>query len=288
MKTLRTKIKEAVTQAGEDRGLPRKVVDSLIKLFNTELQARLLAGSGIGSLAKDFAVFLDNKGFAITNPEKIRHEPKLSYKVAKQIFTNRTILIPFMCHIAVNVGGGNPVKYKVDSTDDVGVLLNFLKGLCKLGLVLDYERNDDMFVLNLPEEETQRKYYRSVWAEECFRYIISKVVAEFCSSRKLPYKIIQNVEIARKGEEKIFTELDLVVQIADRFYNFEVKSGTRVNIVQWALRELMLCDESGVFKNVTCTIHDNIDAKIFDPQILMTIGNVETQLEELLENDFGW
>ena len=39
-------------------------------------------------------------------------------------------------------------------------------------------------------------------------------------------------------------------------------------------------------RQIVCTVHDNIPANIFEPQILMTIGGIERRLLKLLRNDF--
>ena len=98
--------------------------------------------------------------------------------------------------------------------------------------------------------------------------------------------MFQNVQLERKGEKNLFSELDLVVQIEKRFYLFEIKSGPMVNIMQWARREEAFVTEGGPARQIVCTIHDNIPANIFEPQILMTIGGIQKRLKRILSADF--
>ena len=39
---------------------------------------------------------------------------------------------------------------------------------------------------------------------------------------------------------------------------------------------------------IVCTIHDNIPANIFEPQILMTIGGIQGRLKRLLKSETDW
>ena len=41
----------------------------------------------------------------------------------------------------------------------------------------------------------------------------------------------------------------------------------------------------GPARQIVCTIHDNIPASIFEPQILMTIGGIQKRLKRLLESE---
>ena len=59
-----------------------------------------------------------------------------------------------------------------------------------------------------------------------------------------------------------------------------------VNIMQWARREETFVTEGGLARQIVCTIHDNIPANIFEPQILMTIGGIQKCLKRLLLSDF--
>lgn len=38
-------------------------------------------------------------------------------------------------------------------------------------------------------------------------------------------------------------------------------------------------------RQIVCTIHDNIPANIFEPQILMTIGGIQNRLKRLLKSE---
>lgn len=240
-------------------------------------------------LTKAFAGFVGERGFEIANEGEIRQQPKEDYKLARQIFRNKRTLLPFLTKLAVEVNAKNlTFEFHVPNAEDRGHLRNFLLELKNIGYASEWACNESDFSVRLPEDEHLLRFFRSMWAEQCFRYAISKVVCEFCMDNRLSYKMFQNVALARKGESELFTELDLVVQIEKRFYLFEVKSGPMVNIMQWARREAAFVTEGGPARQIVCTIHDNIPANIFEPQILMTIGGIQKRLKRLLKSETVW
>ena len=240
-------------------------------------------------LTKAFAEFVGGRGFLIANEDAISQQPGEDYKLARQIFRNRTVLVKFMADLAVAVtAGGRLHKCQVENEMDVQCLRNFLTGLEKSGYVLRWSKVGTLFSVQVPDDRKRLVFFRSGWAEQCFRSAICTTVSEFCKAHKpcLSFKMFQNVKLTRKGESTLFTELDLVVQIERRFYLFEIKSGPWVRILQWARREEAFVTEGGPARQIVCTIHDNIPANIFEPQILMTIGGIQKRLKKLLSADF--
>ena len=190
-------------------------------------------------LTKAFAEFVGGRGFLIANEGEISQQPGEDYKLARQIFRNRTVLVKFMADLAVAVTTGDRLhKYHVEKESAVQCLRNFLTGLEKSGYVLRWSNVGTLFSVQVPDDRKRLVFFRSGWAEQCFRSAICTTVSEFCKAHKpcLSFKMSQNVKLTRKGESTLFTELDLVVQIERRFYLFEIKSGPWVRILQWARR----------------------------------------------------
>ena len=238
-------------------------------------------------LTKAFSEFVGGRGFLIANEGEVSQQPGEDYKLARQIFRNKRVLLPFLTELAVEVNAKRRAfEFHVPNAEDRGHLRNFLLELEKIGYATEWTCKKSEFSVRLPSDEHLLRFFRSMWAEQCFRYAISTVVWRFCSDRLLSYKMFQNVQLERKGEKNLFSELDLVVQIEKRFYLFEIKSGPMVNIMQWARREEAFVTEGGPARQIVCTIHDNIPANIFEPQILMTIGGIQKRLKRLLSADF--
>ena len=287
--TLRSKIASVVSKCG-CHPLSSSAYDALVEMFEKECAARVRAAfvqNSVGKFLGEFAAFLDGKGFEIQNPEDVHEETSSSYRFARQIFKNRDVLMPFLCKVALEVGGGKAVSYSVCSAETSNILSNFLNGLIQSGHALDWRATGNGFCVQIPADESKRRFFRSEWAEECFRYVISKVVNAASEKFGVRNKIIPNVRIRRKGESTLFTEFDVVAQLGGRFYVFEVKSGPWVRIMQWAAREQALVTKEGPLRVIVCTIHSNIPCEIFEPQILVNLENFEERVTRLLEVDFA-
>lgn len=240
------------------------------------------------NLIKDFAKLLSEKGFEIANRDTVSQDPPSEYKYAKQIFTNKVVLLPFLLKAALTIKDTDRhFSFCPARPEDYGKLQSFLDNLKKSGFILNWTPEAKGYNVELSQNTDKMKFFRSDWAEMCFRYIIMKVIQQFCQTMTpaLSFKAFQDVKIKKKSFQDLFTQLDLVVQIEDRFYLFEVKSGPWIRIMQWAKREDAFVDEQ--VRQIVCTVHDNIPANIFEPQILMTIGGLEKRLLKLLKTDFS-
>ena len=252
------------------------------------------------NLIKDFKTLLDERGYEIANEMNITQETPDEYSFAPTIYKNREVLVPFLCTIAVGLNtldqNKQTICYEIPFREEliivqqfiVEIIKTFLDNLKEKELVSDWTLNDrGRFEVKLAEDDKRRRFFRSEWAEFVFRYVIMKTVHTFCDVHKISHKVFNNVEYKRKGENNLYGELDLVVQIQKHFYVFEVKSGPKINIMQWARRENALVDKTGLVRNIVCTIYDNIPAYIFEPQLLLNLSNIMTELRKILEEDFS-
>ncbi len=250
----------------------------------------------MSNLVKDFALFLESRGLVIANEDAISQVPPEDYSFSQSIFKSREVLVPLLCKLANGIREGkNPIAYVISYKGGMAIVRQFLQNLVDQFLdnlkenevISQWNRMGDcQYEISVSEDEVKRRFFRSAWAEQVFRYAIMKTVQTFCASRKISVRSFQNVELKQKGADNIFTELDLVVQIENRFYVFEVKSGPSINIMQWAKRENSLVIENGVVRNIVCTVYDSIPDKIFEPQLLLKLNNIETELNKILELDF--
>lgn len=58
-------------------------------------------------LTKAFAAFVGERGFEIANEDEISQQPRADYKLARQIFRNKRVLLPFLTKLAVKLRGQN-------------------------------------------------------------------------------------------------------------------------------------------------------------------------------------
>jgi len=250
----------------------------------------------MNNLVKDFASFLEDRSLVIANEDAISQVPPEDYSFSQSIFKSREVLVPLLCKLAIGIREGrNPITYMISYKGGMTIVWQFLQNLVdqfldnlkEKELIAQWNRKGDcQYEISVSEDEDKRRFFRSAWAEQVFRYVIMKTVQTFCASRKISVKSFQNVELKQKGADNTFTELDLVVQIEKRFYVFEVKSGPFVNIMQWAKRENSLVIGNEIVRNIVCTVHDSIPDKIFEPQLLLKLNSIETELNKILESDF--
>ena len=243
------------------------------------------------NLIKDLEKILDEIGLTIEDENGAIQTPSSNYSLAKQIFKNKNVLVPFLIDAALRIKDGmEKFEYEMLDMRDKGILQQFLNNLQEKGLISNYSLPNEgkSYKIDFGHDNVKRRFFRSDWAEQCFRYAIMNVVQPFCSGRAKPlsHKVMQNVELKRKNEKNIFTELDLVVQIENLFYIFEVKSGPWIRILQWAKRENTFVYKDSPFRNVVCTVHDSIPPNIFEPQILWSLKDIQVKLLELLKRDF--
>ena len=249
----------------------------------------------MSKLVKDFAKLLEDRGLIIEDEDRVSQVPHENYIFAKQIFKSREVLVPLMIKLAIGANENETALYNISYKGGMLIVRQFLQNIVDQfldnlregELISRWCRKDDgQYEILLSEDEQKLRFFRSAWAEQVFRYIIMKTVQEFCKSRKISFKAFQNVNLRQKDESNLFTELDLVVQIEKRFYVFEVKSGPWINIIQWAKREMVLVQDNDCVRNIVCTVHDKIPEKIFEPQLLLKLNNIESELYDLFEADF--
>ena len=132
-------------------------------------------------LTKAFAEFVGGRGFLIANEGEISQQPGEDYKLARQIFGNKRVLLPFLTKLAVEVNAKKrSFEFHVPNAADRGHLRNFLLELKKIGYATEWTCKKSDFAVRLPSDEHLLRFFRSMWAEQCFRYAISAVVWKFC------------------------------------------------------------------------------------------------------------
>ena len=250
----------------------------------------------MSKLIKDFARLLEDRGFIIENEAEISQVPNEDYSLAKQIFKSSEVLVPLMLKLALGIKGEkDPISYNISYKGGMSIVRQFLQNIVdqfldnlkKKKLISTWKRKDGcQYEIFIQKSEAKKRFFRSTWAEQVFRHVIMKTVQEFCRSRKISFKAFGNACLRRTNENCLFTELDLVVQIEKRFYVFEIKSGPNINILQWAKREMYLANGCDLVRNIVCTIYDSIPERIFEPQLLLKLSNIESGLTKILETDF--
>ena len=245
---------------------------------------------------RSFDEYLKNKGLAVVGEAQANECADVSQELLERIYRERKVLVPWLARAALFIRShAKDIKSEWLHTDvadkEAETLARFLGKLKAEGLVSRYDsaRVEDKrrFVVAFPSEKNSLQFFRSRWAEVCFRILTKDAVRSYLKQTKqeLQYRLRHNVKICRLNDDakQVLTELDLVLEIADRFYVIEVKSGPWIRILQWAKREMLFQDSKA--RVITCTTYPGISPEIFKPQILLTLDSFNLDFLRILEED---
>ena len=131
-----------------------------------------------------------------------------------------------------------------------------------------------------------KSFLNGGWAEEANRYLVNKVLTEYAGSHKLKYKVFWDVRLKLIDSDRSNShdmQLDLAVQLNEKFYIFETKSGA-LGIQKWVERAQIFNQNGNRF--LTCCTDSSVNPKLFQPYCLLSLDLLEKQLIELLDYDF--
>ena len=111
-------------------------------------------------LTKAFSEFVGGRGFLIANEGEISQQPGEDYKLARQIFRNKRVLLPFLTKLAVEVNAKKrSFEFHVPNAEDRGHLRNFLLELKKIAQSLRLEVKFEKRKLDRWLERVRDKQY---------------------------------------------------------------------------------------------------------------------------------
>lgn len=244
--------------------------------------------------------YLAAHGFvAVPRRESAEHEV-VSERLLRLIHDKRQHVVPMLAKAALYLRRHAKdlntwrLRYAC-STEEQSAIQPVLEELKKKEYVRAYEIDYAAsgrargFIIALSMEKRRQKFFRSDWAEAYFRLVARDCVREMLAKAGLtiPYKFHADVQFARVDDEKkqVVGQLDLVLEIASRFYILEVKSGPWVNIDQWVLRKNQFADQRT--RVVVCTAYPNIPPEIFLPNILLPLDCFDWCFRQILIHDLG-
>jgi hypothetical protein len=250
-----------------------------VEFFNNEYAAE--------KLTKKLAAFFKERDMAIVKL-KTGARSKDYYDVAKHIWNAKKVLIPFIKKIPDCVRDKTrQFNYNTKnlSKDESGQLWNFCTYIQDKKKWFTFEKADNICHVQLAEGNQHLQFFNGGWAEEISIYIIVKALNEFKKQAKSSHKLFWNVCLKKFGSDnQRDMELDLIVQIKDRFYIFEVKTGKVLLIDNWVDRTRLFNSEKSEY--ITCTSNKNLEPKTFSPYVLFALPTLEKQFLELLNRDF--
>lgn len=234
---------------------------------------------------RNAAEFFRGCGYLITECQTSAPSD-VTYKLAKQLWSCYKIALPLMKRLYKEE---SPFLYSLDGLGNEEK--NSLANLCRTMAAnswLSFERGKAGLDIKPSVPRQHRNFLNGGWAEAVNRYLIYRTLHSYSEEHSLKYKVLWNVCLKEIGSERLNShdvELDIVVDLKDRFYVFETKSGEVLCLAKWIERAKIFNRDKSRF--ITCCMDDKVNPKLFAPYRLFALPKLEAQLKELLAKDFG-
>ena len=234
---------------------------------------------------KKLAEYFKGLGYLIVECQTKTQENH-SYAIAKQVWNCKEISIAFLKEL-YKAGKEALIYPTADLTpQNKASLINLCKTMADKGWI-SYTKTKSYVEVKSTLPKGLKNFPNGGWAEEVNRYLINKVLAAYATQHKqLKYKVFWDIKLRaidstqpRNGNDM---QLDIVVQLNDRFYVFETKTGA-LGIEKWIQRAEIFNQNGNRF--LTCSLASDVDPKLFQPYRLLALDKLEEQLVELLDKD---
>ena len=271
----------------------RKLIDDKIakaKASLEQLDAEQQAAWEENPFVKDrttrrLAEYCRSLGYFIVGCQKTTEPASVFYAIAKTILKRREDAVPFMKELYSH--GNEEFSYPIAGlpADRKTDLLNICTEMQKNGWISFTKSKSEILVTpSVPKRD--KSFLNGGWAEEANRYLVNKVLTEYAGSHKLKYKVFWDVRLKLIDSDRSNShdmQLDLAVQLNEKFYIFETKSGA-LGIQKWVERAQIFNQNGNRF--LTCCTDSSVNPKLFQPYCLLSLDLLEKQLIELLDYDF--
>ena len=264
------------------RDVLQKQIDERVVLQRQEM---LLADSFYRERkTRRLAAYFSELGFRIVScvgKEQVLAETR----AANFLFKIKEMAVPIFKTLVAK--GNKEVSIELDGFD--GVAKSSLLQLCdafeKLGWIRTERTKHALRIVRLNDKEATCFWHGS-WAEYVNRSLVVKTLQTFANSRKFRFDVFYDIKLAKwePTGEPVDMQLDLVAQLADRFYVFDTKTGV-LCIDKWVDRARMFgADQRSRF--ITCCADEGIPPRLFEPYTLIPLGDLQLRLGEILNEDF--
>ena len=237
-------------------------------------------------LTRHAAEYFHDCGYVITECQTSSPDDDVTYALAKQLWSCYEVALPLL---KLLYKSKDPFSFQTDAltADERNSLMNLCQTMVRhKWLSFKATKTSLDIIPSIPSKH--KTFLHGGWAEAVNRYLIYKTLASYSSEHDLKYKVFWNVCLKKIGSESLNShdmELDIVVDLKDRFYVFETKSGVALCIAKWIDRAKIFNRDKSRF--ITCCMDDKVDPKLFAPYRLFALPKLESQLTELLSKDFA-
>lgn len=205
------------------RDVLQKQIDEHVALRRQEM---LLADSFYRERkTRRLAVYFSDLGFRIVSCVG-KEQVLVETRAANFLFKLKEIAVPIFKKLVAK--DNKEVSVGLDGFD--GVAKSSLLQLCDAFEKLEWIRTERtkhaLQIVRLNDKEATCFWHGS-WAEYVNRSLVVKTLQAFANSRKFRFDVFYDIKLARwePTGNPVDMQLDLVAQLADRFYVFDTKTG---------------------------------------------------------------
>ena len=265
------------------RDVLQKQIDERVALRRQEM---LLADSFYRERkTRRLAAYFSDLGFRIVSCVG-KEQVLVETRAANLLFKIKEIAMPVFKKLVAK--SSKEILVELDGFD--GVAKSSLLQLCdafeKLNWIKTERTKHALRIVRLNDKEATCFWHGS-WAEYVNRSLVVKTLQTFANSRKFRFDVFYDIKLARweSTGKPVDMQLDLVAQLADRFYVFDTKTGV-LCIDKWVDRARMFgADQRSRF--ITCCADEDIPPRLFEPYTLIPLGQLEHRLKDVLNEDYS-
>ena len=265
------------------RDVLQKQIDERVALRRQEM---LLADSFYRERkTRRLAAYFSDLGFRIVSCVG-KEQVLVETRAANLLFKIKEIAMPVFKKLVAK--SSKEILVELDGFD--GVAKSSLLQLCdafeKLNWIKTERTKHALRIVRL-NDTVATCFWHGSWAEYVNRSLVVKTLQAFANSRKFRFDVFYDIKLARweSTGKPVDMQLDLVAQLADRFYVFDTKTGV-LCIDKWVDRARMFgADQRSRF--ITCCADEDIPPRLFEPYILIPLGQLETRLMDVLNEDYS-
>ena len=278
MKIKRTELVALMTA----RDVLQKQIDERVALRRQEM---LLADSFYRERkTRRLSAYFSELGFRIVSYVG-KEQVLVETRAANFLFKIKEIALPIFKKLVAK--GNKEVSAELDGFggSDKNSLLQLCDAFEKLNWIKTERTKHALQIVRLNDKEATC-FWHGGWAEYVNRSLVVKTLQAFANSQKCRFDVFYDVRLAKcePTGKPIDMQLDLVAQLNDRFYVFDTKTGV-LCIDKWVDRaRLFSADQRSRF--ITCCADESIPPRLFEPYILIPLGDLQSRLGEILNEDF--
>ena len=279
---MKTEIAELVALTTA-RDVLQKQIDERVALQRQEM---LLADSFYRERkTRRLAAYFSDLGFRIVSCVG-KEQVLVETRAANLLFKIKEIAMPVFKKLVAK--SSKEILVELDGFD--GVAKSSLLQLCDAFEKLNWiktERTKHALRSVRLNDTVATCFWHGSWAEYVNRSLVVKTLQTFANTRKFRFDVFYDIELAKweTTGNPVDMQLDLVAQLADRFYVFDTKTGV-LCIDKWVDRARMFgADQRSRF--ITCCADEDIPPRLFEPYILIPLGQLETRLMDVLNEDYS-